>query len=142
MRELLPDDVGVSVSYPLPGTRFFDMVQAELGEQTHWRDSNDLAMMFQGTYQTPFYRRLRQLVHRDLEMRRGKVPAEELERLEADWRILEGGRPSSRSALPTMVHKGRTPSPRPISRGPGTDGRPAAHPRLFPSPRTRRSWRS
>ena len=27
-------------------------------------------MMFQGTYQTPFYRKLRQVVHRDLDARR------------------------------------------------------------------------
>jgi anaerobic magnesium-protoporphyrin IX monomethyl ester cyclase len=113
IRELLPDDVGVSVSYPLPGTRFFDMVQAELGEQTHWRDSDDLAMMFQGTYQTPFYRRLRQLLHRDLETRRGKPSAEELEALEADWRLLARLEASSRSALPTSVHKAQAPLPAP-----------------------------
>ena len=29
------------------------MVRAQLGEKDHWDDSNDLAMMFQGTYQTP-----------------------------------------------------------------------------------------
>jgi anaerobic magnesium-protoporphyrin IX monomethyl ester cyclase len=109
MRELLPDDVGVSVSYPLPGTRFFDMVQAELGEQTHWRDSNDLAMMFQGTYQTPFYRRLRQLVHQDLEVRRrlraGESAMAELAELESDWRLLERLEASSRSAHPTAIHR-------------------------------------
>ncbi|MBV8308417.1 MAG: B12-binding domain-containing radical SAM protein, partial [Gammaproteobacteria bacterium] len=53
-RELLcaarPDDVGVSVSYPLPGTRFHELVKAQLGSKTHWQDSNDLAMMFHGTY--------------------------------------------------------------------------------------------
>jgi anaerobic magnesium-protoporphyrin IX monomethyl ester cyclase len=117
MRELLPDDVGVSVSYPLPGTRFFDMVQAELGEQTHWQDSNDLAMMFQGTYQTPFYRRLRQLVHRDLEVRRpsGKAAPEpaELASLEAEWRLLARLERSSRSALPTAVHKATAELPAP-----------------------------
>jgi anaerobic magnesium-protoporphyrin IX monomethyl ester cyclase len=105
MRQLLPDDVGVSVSYPLPGTRFFDMVQAELGEQTHWRDSNDLAMMFQGTYQTPFYRRLRELVHRDLDIRRRARNSAELEGLDAEWRALERLAESSRSALPTAVHR-------------------------------------
>jgi anaerobic magnesium-protoporphyrin IX monomethyl ester cyclase len=114
MRELLPDDVGVSVSYPLPGTRFFDMVQAELGEQTHWQDSNDLAMMFQGTYQTPFYRRLRELVHRDLEVRRRAVPEPaELARLEAEWRLLARLERSSRSALPTAVHKATAELPAP-----------------------------
>ncbi len=109
VREVLPDDVGVSVSYPLPGTRFFDMVQAELGEKTHWHDSNDLAMMFQGTYQTPFYRRLRLLVHRDLELRlrqrEGEEPGPEMDRLNDDWRELERLEPVSRSAVPTAVHR-------------------------------------
>jgi anaerobic magnesium-protoporphyrin IX monomethyl ester cyclase len=109
VREILPDDVGVSVSYPLPGTRFFDMVQAELGEKTHWQDSNDLAMMFQGTYQTPFYRRLRLLVHRDLELRlrlrAGEDLGMEMDRLNDDWRELKRLEPVSRSAVPTVVHR-------------------------------------
>jgi anaerobic magnesium-protoporphyrin IX monomethyl ester cyclase len=119
VREVLPDDVGVSVSYPLPGTRFFDMVQAELGEKTHWRDSNDLAMMFQGTYQTPFYRKLRQAVHRDLDVRR-KIRAGEaaiadtdLDGLTADWRELERLEESCRSASPTTIHKPCAPLPEP-----------------------------
>jgi anaerobic magnesium-protoporphyrin IX monomethyl ester cyclase len=69
VRETLPDDIGVSVSYPLPGTRFHDMVAASLGAKDHWDDSADLAMMFQGTYRTAFYRELHDLLHRDLELR-------------------------------------------------------------------------
>ena len=110
VREVLPDDVGVSVSYPLPGTRFFDMVQAELGEKTHWQDSNDLAMMFQGTYQTPFYRKLRQLVHRDLDLRLRLRAGEEklgtdLDELNGEWRELERLEMESRSDVPTAVHR-------------------------------------
>ena len=33
VRELTPDDIGISVSYPLPGTRFHASVQARLGEK-------------------------------------------------------------------------------------------------------------
>jgi anaerobic magnesium-protoporphyrin IX monomethyl ester cyclase len=66
-RELLeaacPDDIGVSVSYPLPGTRFHELVKAQLGPKTHWQDSDDLAMMFQGTYTSEFYRAIRDLLH-------------------------------------------------------------------------------
>ena len=58
-----PDDVGVSVSYPLPGTKFHELVKAQLGAKTHWQDSNDLAMMFQGTYTSDFYRTVRDLMH-------------------------------------------------------------------------------
>ena len=66
-RELItlaaPDDIGVSVSYPLPGTRFFEQVKTQLGDKTHWRDSGDLAMMFRGTYDSTFYRCIRDLLH-------------------------------------------------------------------------------
>jgi anaerobic magnesium-protoporphyrin IX monomethyl ester cyclase len=63
VRDTRPDDVGVSVSYPLPGTKFFDRVQAQLGEKTNWSDSEDLSMMFQGTYTNEFYRALHDALH-------------------------------------------------------------------------------
>ncbi len=34
VRRTRPDDIGVSLSYPLPGTGFFDRVQAQLGMKT------------------------------------------------------------------------------------------------------------
>src|SRR5262249_35142978 len=112
VRDTLPDDIGVSVSYPLPGTKFYEMVQGQLGLKTNWVDSNDLAMMFQGTYQSPFYRHLHNLLHRDLEVRQrlvtGPPDAETLallDRLAADW--LELGRLESeqRSLKPTVAVK-------------------------------------
>jgi anaerobic magnesium-protoporphyrin IX monomethyl ester cyclase len=58
-----PDDVGVSVAYPLPGTKFHELVKEQLGEKTNWQDSNDLDMMFLGTYRSDFYRAVRDLMH-------------------------------------------------------------------------------
>src|SRR4029077_7106679 len=43
VRENLPDDIGISVSYPLPGTGFYERVRAELGDRQNWVDSDDLA---------------------------------------------------------------------------------------------------
>jgi anaerobic magnesium-protoporphyrin IX monomethyl ester cyclase len=63
VREARPDDVGVSVSYPLPGTKFYEMVKEQLGDKRHWQESNDLEMMFAGTYRSEFYRLLRNLFH-------------------------------------------------------------------------------
>jgi anaerobic magnesium-protoporphyrin IX monomethyl ester cyclase len=66
-RELLeaarPDDVGVSVAYPLPGTKFYELVKEQLRGKTHWQESNDLEMMFEGTYNSDFYRAVRDLLH-------------------------------------------------------------------------------
>jgi anaerobic magnesium-protoporphyrin IX monomethyl ester cyclase len=58
-----PDDIGVSVSYPLPGTKFYEQVKAQLSAESRWQESNDLEMMFQGTYRTAFYRAVRNLLH-------------------------------------------------------------------------------
>jgi anaerobic magnesium-protoporphyrin IX monomethyl ester cyclase len=58
-----PDDVGVSVSYPLPGTKFHELVKEQLRGKTHWQESDDLDMMFQGTYTSEFYRSVRNLLH-------------------------------------------------------------------------------
>src|SRR6202035_6011637 len=57
-----PDEIGVSVSYPLPGTKFYDLVKAQLHGKTHWQESDDLEMMFQGTYTSDFYRAIRNLL--------------------------------------------------------------------------------
>ena len=71
-RELIdtacPDDIGISVSYPLPGTAFYERVRAQLGAKTHWQDSNDLAMMFHGTYGSAFYRAVRDLLHEQVKL--------------------------------------------------------------------------
>lgn len=63
VRDTRPDDIGVSVSYPLPGTKFYERVQAQLGAKTNWSDSEDLDMMFQGAYTNEFYRALHDALH-------------------------------------------------------------------------------
>lgn len=60
----MPDDIGVSVSYPLPGTGFYDSVKTELVTKTNWTDSDDLDLMFQNTYSPEFYKRLHRYVHK------------------------------------------------------------------------------
>jgi len=46
-----------------------------MGEQTHWHDSDDLAMLFQGMYETPFYKKLHRVLHDELELRHLMVDA-------------------------------------------------------------------
>ena len=53
----------MSVAYPLPGTKFHAAVQAQLGARTNWKETGELAMLFQGTYTTAFYRQLRDALH-------------------------------------------------------------------------------
>jgi anaerobic magnesium-protoporphyrin IX monomethyl ester cyclase len=70
VRECMPDDIGISVSYPLPGTGFYEQVKAQLGEKTNWEDSDDLAMLYQGPYPQEFYRVLHRRIHREFRLRR------------------------------------------------------------------------
>jgi len=67
VRETRPDDVGISVSYPLPGTKFYERVREELGAKRQWVDSDDLAMMFRGGYTDEFYRALHDALHAEVE---------------------------------------------------------------------------
>jgi radical SAM superfamily enzyme YgiQ (UPF0313 family) len=62
--DLMPHDIGVSVSYPLPGTKFFEMVKEDLRTKTNWTDSDDLAMMYSGTYSSKFYKQLHRYIHK------------------------------------------------------------------------------
>jgi anaerobic magnesium-protoporphyrin IX monomethyl ester cyclase len=65
IKELVPDNIGISVSYPLPGTKFYDKVKDDLLAKTNWTDSDELAMMFQGTFNSKFYKKLHRYVHKE-----------------------------------------------------------------------------
>jgi anaerobic magnesium-protoporphyrin IX monomethyl ester cyclase len=64
INELLPFSIGISVSYPLPGTVFYERVKADLTEKTNWTDSDELQLMFRNTYQPAFYKQLHRYVHK------------------------------------------------------------------------------
>ena len=70
VREEWPDEIGVSVAYPLPGTPFHDRLAAELGPRRNWRDTADLAVLFEGAFDTTFYRQVRDALHLDVDLRR------------------------------------------------------------------------
>ena len=89
IRREQPDDIGVSVAYPLPGTPFYDRVRTDLRGKANWSDSDDLAMMFRGAYTTGFYREIRDLLHAEVgaRVRGGGPPAREFD---ARWEALAG----------------------------------------------------
>lgn len=64
INKLMPHEIGVSVSYPLPGTGFFENVREQLKEKSNWTDSDELALMFRNTYQPAFYKQLHRYVHK------------------------------------------------------------------------------
>ncbi len=73
---LLPDDIGISVSYPLPGTKFYEKVKNDLETKANWTDSDELAMMFRNTYPAAYYKLLQRFVHRKYRTKQGMAELE------------------------------------------------------------------
>ncbi|GIK40980.1 MAG: Mg-protoporphyrin IX monomethyl ester oxidative cyclase [Chloroflexota bacterium] len=70
VRECKPDNIGISVSYPLPGTKFYENVKIQLGEKTNWLHSDDLDMLYRGPFVADFYRVLHHRVHHEYRARK------------------------------------------------------------------------
>ncbi|WP_309642718.1 radical SAM protein [Flavobacterium sp.] len=71
VKALQPDNIGISVSYPLPGTLFYEKVKDDLKLKANWSDSDDFEMMFNGTYSSSFYRKLQRFVHKEYRKAQG-----------------------------------------------------------------------
>jgi anaerobic magnesium-protoporphyrin IX monomethyl ester cyclase len=68
---LMPEEIGISVSYPLPGTKFYDTVKERLSTKRNWKDSGDLDMLFPGLYPPAFYKILHRYTHGRYRVQRG-----------------------------------------------------------------------
>jgi anaerobic magnesium-protoporphyrin IX monomethyl ester cyclase len=105
-----PDDVGVSVAYPLPGTKFYERVREQLGDKTHWTDSGDLEMMFQGTYRSEFYRAVRNLLHDQVSLHKleheGRETRGSQRKLDRRWADLLSCELEYRTVLPRPAADG------------------------------------
>jgi hypothetical protein len=96
VRETHPDDVGISFSYPLPGTVFYERVQQQLGYKRNWTDSDDLCIMYSAAYKTGFYRAVRDALHAEVDSWRFETADSSLQ-LEALWRRVYELEPVSRN---------------------------------------------
>lgn len=92
------------MSYPLPGTKFYEEVKNQLGGKTHWQDSDDLAMMFHGAYDSEFYRSVRDLLHTQVDLQQARATlgadafAQASDTLEARWSALIASEQQHRTA--------------------------------------------
>jgi radical SAM superfamily enzyme YgiQ (UPF0313 family) len=100
VRRTRPDDIGVSVAYPLPGTKFHERVLTQLGSQQNWCDSADLAMMFRGAYSSDFYRALAGALHREAMLGWRQSGDPELARA---WRMVRELEQISANPEPTAI---------------------------------------
>ena len=71
VKECKPDEIGISVSYPLPGTKFYEKVRTHMGHKRNWFDSQDLDMMFTGEFAPAFYRLLHRVTHKKFRIWQG-----------------------------------------------------------------------
>jgi anaerobic magnesium-protoporphyrin IX monomethyl ester cyclase len=97
VRKMRPDDIGISFSYPLPGTVFYERVRSQLGSKRNWTDSDDLCIMFKAAYTTDFYRAVREALHAEVDSwslpeAQGKLNAN----VAALWRIVHEMEPLNR----------------------------------------------
>jgi radical SAM superfamily enzyme YgiQ (UPF0313 family) len=104
VRETRPDDVGISFSYPLPNTRFYSRVKEQLGAKRNWSDSEDLCVMFKGTYTDHFYRAIRNALHEEVESWKPGPKQSQHAQLSAElWKMVESLEPGSKNADPTEL---------------------------------------
>jgi radical SAM superfamily enzyme YgiQ (UPF0313 family) len=101
VRKTRPDDIGVSLSYPLPNTRFHERVRDQLGLKRNWNDSDDLCVMFKGAYRDEFYRLIRDALHLEVESWRNKP--ETAAQANALWSEIERLEPLSRNEDATAL---------------------------------------
>lgn len=73
VNDLMPDDIGASVSYPLPGTKFYESVKEQLKGKANWTDSDDLDLMFSNTYSKAFYKELHRYIHLRYRIRKAQL---------------------------------------------------------------------
>jgi anaerobic magnesium-protoporphyrin IX monomethyl ester cyclase len=99
VRETRPDDIGVSFSYPLPGTVFYERVRTQLGQKRNWTDSDDLCIMFRAAYTTDFYRVVRDALHAEVSSwREPELSSETEAHIDALWRKVDELESVSRDA--------------------------------------------
>jgi len=85
VRDLMPDDIGISVSYPLPGTKFYKRVLTQMRNKKNWEKSDDFEMMFDGEYTTEFYKVLHKKVHKEFRAR--QILKTPVQRFRSLWKL-------------------------------------------------------
>jgi anaerobic magnesium-protoporphyrin IX monomethyl ester cyclase len=105
VRETRPDDIGVSFSYPLPNTKFYELVRQQLGKKQNWSDSDDLCVMFKGAYTDSFYRAIRDALHAEVDSWKPSVASAPRhdDTINELWRQIDSLEPTSHNSDATTL---------------------------------------
>ncbi len=103
VRNTRPDDIGISFSYPLPGTVFYERVQEQIGAKRNWTDSDDLCVMFCAAYQDEFYRALRDALHAEVDSWKNNDVSEQKHNLASLWQRVYDLEPTTRNLEATTL---------------------------------------
>jgi radical SAM superfamily enzyme YgiQ (UPF0313 family) len=109
VRRTRPHDVGISFSYPLPGTIFYERVKAQLGAKRNWVASDDLCILFEAEFSTEFYRAVRDALHAEVSSW-GEATPPTRRQLEALWHKVEVLGAAERNNAPRGMHDFRMDS--------------------------------
>lgn len=115
VRDCRPNDIGVSVSYPLPGTVFYQRVHEQLGVKRNWVDSGDLTAMFRAAYTDEFYRSLRDALHYEVAQYEKPYSRESADRASKLWDEVYRREARCRNVMPTQLPVLPAHEPEPVS---------------------------
>lgn len=87
VRELAPDAIGISVSYPLPGTAFYDRTVAGRADaaQVRWSGSMENRVMYASPFPQPVYDHARELLRAEHALNRLRTEPTFRGALRAPW---------------------------------------------------------
>jgi anaerobic magnesium-protoporphyrin IX monomethyl ester cyclase len=110
VRNTRPNDIGISFSYPLPGTAFYDRVQEQIGAKRNWTDSDDLCVMFCAAYKDEFYIALRYALHAEVDSWKNNGTSGSETNLDSLWQRVHELEPVTRNLEATAFRHNKVAS--------------------------------
>ena len=70
LKDLDPDVFGIAVAFPMKGTDFYENIEPLVRPESHWTQTNENKLVFQGQYRPEFYWFAERLLHNEVALHR------------------------------------------------------------------------
>ena len=70
IKDLDPDVFGIAVAFPMKGTDFYENIEPLVRAESHWTQTNENKLVFQGQYRPRFYWFAERLLHNEVALHR------------------------------------------------------------------------